>query len=336
MTHSQFWIEHFSPAPLEIHETFISLCPDSCKDIIQALGANYNRCKIFESAENKVFGLDDIVIKFYRPGRWSFKAVQEELQFLQDLQEADVSTVRPIGDVGTWKGIHYLAYEAVKNPFNESPATLCEESVQKLSHLLAKVHEVGVNRDATARPVFDPREMTAGCFQVICDAGFLPSDLSKRYEHLLEQIVNKFDEFGEIPIQRIHGDAYSGNVVWKSGEPILLDFDDFQMGPKAIDLKLLSFPWRLESLPESMDRKERREIQQQMVLGYYREISDFPGSWEKMFPLMSAYRDIQFDAWFSSRWRETNFSDNYPEDDITDANWWVENIEGLEGLLDSC
>ena len=52
-----------------------------------------------------------------------------------------------------------------------------------------------------------------------------------------------------------------------------------------------------------------------------------------MFPLMSAYRDIQFDAWFSARWNEPGFAKNYEDDDITKAEWWIENMYALEGLL---
>ena len=166
-------------------------------------------------------------------GKWNFKALQEALQLLHYSQETNFSTIRPIEGVGIWKGICYLAYEAVNNLLNESPDTLHEERAQKCSHLLPKGHEVSVNRLATARPAFDPRRISAGRDQVICNAGLLPSDLSLRYQHMLEQIFNKFDKFVQIPIQIIHGDTYFGSVVWKSDEPIIPDFDDFRMSQKS-------------------------------------------------------------------------------------------------------
>ena len=55
----------------------------------------------------------------------------------------DVPFVRPIGDIGTWRGIHYLAYEAIQEPFDLDPETLDEDSVRKMVHLVASIHDVG-------------------------------------------------------------------------------------------------------------------------------------------------------------------------------------------------
>ena len=176
--------------------------------------------------------------------------------------------------------------------------------------------------------------MSWGCFEVIQREGYFPSSLFSRYEEVINQFVKKITSFKNIPVQRIHGDTYSGNILWKNNDPIFMDLDDFQVGPVAIDVKLLSFPWRLDTLPEEMERGERREVQSQMVLDFYREINNFPKEWEGIFPLLSIYRDIQFDAWFSARWSERGFAEKYEGDDITDEKWWFENLDGLEDLLD--
>ena len=335
MNNSQFWIDHFSIPEAELLKTFLDLKIEDFPHILEEHHLTSVEGESFESAENRVFGFGDVIIKFYRPGRWTLEALKEEVQFLKDLEEAKVSAVRALGEVKTWKGIHYLAYQKIEEPFEESPAVFKDEMVKDLSHLLAKVHEVGAKREATHRSQFDPSSMCEGCFEVIQKAGFLPKDMQARYQGLLEIIIKNLNEFKDIPKQRVHGDAYSGNIVWKSGKPVILDFDDFQVGPRAMDLKLLSFPWRLDSLDETMDRKERREIQQQLVLKYYREKLDFPKSWERVFPMMSAYRDIQFDAWFSARWHDPGFSQAYSDDDITQAAWWKDNMDGLEGLLNN-
>ena len=333
MDNTQFWIDHFSETSDELSQKFIELNANSLREILPEYKLGTEEIHSYESAENRVFKVGDTVFKFYRPGRWTLEAIRQEVLFLNDLREENISAVRPIDNVKSWNGIHYVAYESINIPFNETPEILSEESVKKLSHLMAKIHNVGIKREADERPQFDAESMTTGCFHVIDKAGFLPKDLYKRYDGILSVIVNKLDQYKDVPNQRIHGDAYSGNVVWKSDNPIFLDFDDFQVGPKAMDLRLLSFPWRLDTLSEKMDRKERREIQHQMVLDYYREVSDFPNEWEGMFPLMSAYRNIQFDAWFSSRWSLPGFAENYEDDDITKPEWWSENIDALEGLL---
>ena len=73
------------------------------------------------------------------------------------------------------------------------------------------------------------------------------------------------------------------------------------MAPVALDLRLLSSGWRLNTLPKSMSRNE--------------------------------CRDIQFDAWFSARWKEPGFAENYPNEDITDLVYWKNSIEGLQTSL---
>ncbi|CBW26021.1 conserved hypothetical protein [Halobacteriovorax marinus SJ] len=331
----QFWIDQFAPTDSELQSSFLNLNITDCKSTVEEIGFSSASGVSYDSAENRVFGFDEIVVKFYRPGRWSKEAIEEEFVFLKDLQDHGVSFVRPIGEVGTWKGLNYIVYERVARPYVDDRSILDEESVKRMVHTVAQIHKVGAKREASHRPFFNPKDMGEGCFEVIQRAGFLPTSQFKRYEDVISELVRKVASFGDIPIQRIHGDTYSGNVLWKGSHPIFMDLDDFQVGPVAIDVKLLSFPWRLDSLSEQMDRRERRAIQNEMVLKFYREVNDFPKEWEKLFPLLSVYRDIQFDAWFSARWNEPGFAKNYEDDDITQESWWLENLEGLEDLLNS-
>jgi Ser/Thr protein kinase RdoA (MazF antagonist) len=330
MTNAQYWINHFVPANSELQAVFLNLVPDDCKEILKKHDLSYVKGISFESAENRVFGFDTVIIKFYRPERWSFKAIEEELEFLEDLREADVSFVRPVGKVGTWRGVHYLVFEKIQQVISTDKKILNESEVREMVRLVAQVHDVGEKRIARERPSFDPEGMSTGCFEVIKRAGFLPESLHGRYQKVIDEFISKIAALGEIPVQRVHGDTYSGNVIWTSKGPVFMDLDDFQMGPVALDVKLLSFPWRLDTLSESMDRKERRRIQHQMVLDLYREFRSFPKEWEALFPLLSVYRDIQFDAWFSARWNDPGFASNYQDDDITTLDWWIDSIEALE------
>jgi Ser/Thr protein kinase RdoA (MazF antagonist) len=330
MNTSQDWIEHYSPIDKELEKRFINLSEKDCYDVLKLIDQPLSDGKPFESTENRVFGFNDVVIKFYHPGRWSYQALKEEVIFLEDLRDAKVPFVRPIGDVGTWKDINYIVFEMIKGPLVENRKIMDEESVRKMTHIVAKVHEVGAKRDAPSRAQFNPRAMSSGCFEVIQRAGFLPKDLNKRYQQAIDELIKSVEQIGNIPIQRIHGDTYSGNILWKDNNPIFMDLDDFQVGPIALDVRLLSFPWRLDTLSESMDRRERRKIQHNMVLEMYREVSSFSEKQEKVLPLLGAYRDIQFDAWFSARWNDPGFAESYSEDDITSSEYWVDSIEGLE------
>jgi Ser/Thr protein kinase RdoA (MazF antagonist) len=328
----RFWNRHFS-APdvdLDVLAAFVALTPLECADVLEIIGAPRAEGIAYESAENRVFGFGGVVLKFYRPGRWSLAALQDEVQFLDDLRDAGIPFVRPIGGVGTWRGIHYVAYEAIEQPFEMDPETLSEDAVRAMVRLVARIHDVGAERDAPNRPRFDAAAMCAGCFDVMCSAGFLPESLQRRYADAIDRLVGKVAALGEIPVQRIHGDCSSGNALWRADGPVFMDLDDFQVGPIAIDIPLLSFPWRLDTLPAEMDRRERRALQHQLVLDTYREVRPFDPKWEALVPLVRGCRDVTFDAWFSARWNEPGFAEIYDDDDITDPEWWRDSIEGLE------
>src|SRR5207244_583032 len=74
--------------------------------------------------ENRVYEveLDDerrVVVKFYRPGRWSRATIEDEHRFLADLAAAEVPAVAPM-DLGTGTtlneidGILYAAFQKVR------------------------------------------------------------------------------------------------------------------------------------------------------------------------------------------------------------------------------
>ncbi|MBY0412834.1 MAG: phosphotransferase [Bdellovibrionales bacterium] len=333
MNNKKFWIDHFNSAEPEIQRRFIALTTNDCREVLKDLGMPISEGIVFESAENRVFGFGDVVLKFYRPGRWSLEALQDEVQFLEDLREAQVPFVRPIGNVRIWQGIYYIVFETISKSYVVAPEILHEDSVRKLVQNVARIHDVGTKTIAASRPQFDPEEMCTGCFEVIKRSGFLPKELQRPYEEFIGELVAKITTIKDIPIQRIHGDTYSGNTMWNSNGPMFMDLDDFQMGPVALDLRLLSSGCRLNTLPESMNRIECRDIQQELILNFYREVRSFPKSWEVLFPLLSACRDIQFDAWFSARWREPGFAENYPSEDITDFAYWKNSLEVLQDSL---
>ncbi len=83
---------------------FATLGPDNILDAVESLGY---RCDghllALNSYENRVYqvGIEDsapLVGKFYRPGRWSDAAIQEEHDFSRELDELEVPLVPPLSD----------------------------------------------------------------------------------------------------------------------------------------------------------------------------------------------------------------------------------------------
>src|SRR2546428_4578920 len=89
--------------------TFFALTPDRVLDAVEVGGLRCTgRCLPLRAFENRVYEveLEDerrLVVKFYRPGRWSRETILDEHAFLADLAAAEVPAVAPI-DLGNGGG----------------------------------------------------------------------------------------------------------------------------------------------------------------------------------------------------------------------------------------
>ncbi|MGB0454811.1 MAG: hypothetical protein ACPGJV_13965 [Bacteriovoracaceae bacterium] len=101
MSSKEFWINHFSKTFKEVLDTFLNLRPESCQEVLSLYGIKGQTGTIFESAENRVFGFEDLIVKFYRPGRWSKEALDEELQNNQEIKNC-WGQGKSIWQEGTW------------------------------------------------------------------------------------------------------------------------------------------------------------------------------------------------------------------------------------------
>lgn len=334
MNTAQFWVDHFGrPAP-DVALRFVTLKAADCGAILEQRGLPRTDGEDRESAENRVFTFGEIVLKVFRPGRWSRAALEEEVIFLEDLRAAGVSAVRPIGGIETWNGLHHLAYERVASPYEEDKPVFTRAEVEQLIDLVVAFHDVGACRDAPARPRAEPRAEAQGLLEVIRRAGYLPASLLGRYREAVEALAERLETLLEgVSQQRIHADLGSWNVLWREDGPVMMDLDDFVVGPVALDLRLLSFPWRLDTLPEDLPRGERRDRQSDLVLSLYRERRPFPEAGEALMRPMGILRGVVFDAWFSANWSEPGFKAHYPDDNIEGEDYWTRGIQAVEGWL---
>src|SRR3989442_2682600 len=105
--------------------TFFALTPDGVLDAVEVGGLrSTGRCLPLRAFENRVYEveLEDerrLVVKFYRPGRWSRETILDEHRFLLDLVAAEVPAVAPL-DLGNGatlseiQGIYYAAFPKVR------------------------------------------------------------------------------------------------------------------------------------------------------------------------------------------------------------------------------
>jgi len=310
------------PAP-----DFDALTPDAVINAVEkALGVRCsNLCRPLNSYINRVYevGLDAggfVIAKFYRPGRWSREALQDELDFLRELHEAEVSVVPPLvgrddallHDLsGTWfavfpkKGGRPLDEPAV----NQWP---------QLGRLIARMHAVGARHPPRDRIRIHPRHSTLGHLQYILDSGTMAAQYRDEYEKTVMGLVDLIAPlFEDAATLRLHADCHCGNILYRPNEGYhLLDFDDMAVGPAAQDLWLI--------LP---DRLPRARAQVNFLLEGYETFMSFPHDTLRLIEPLRAMRFIHYTAWCARQKADGGFARLAPDWGVPE--FWRQEIADL-------
>ena len=113
-------------------------------------------------------GGERIVAKFYRPGRWSRAALQDEHNFVLDCAAADIPVIppMPLADgttLGCFDGIYFAVFP---RKGGRPPHSDDEECWNRFGALLGRMHVVGAQRSAPNRLILSP----GGHYGTLCDA----------------------------------------------------------------------------------------------------------------------------------------------------------------------
>jgi len=227
-----------------------------------AMGLRFsNLCRGLNSYINRVYELqpevgDPVIIKFYRPGRWSLAALQEEHIFLQELEEAEVPVIAPWadGDARTLfdaEGIPFALFPKRGGLLLEEPR---EDQWQELGRLLARMHSVGQEQDAEHRITMTPDESMRAHVEHILSFDDLPPEVRSPYQQVLHETLDFIIPlFEECELQRIHGDLHYQNIIYRPNEGlVLIDFDDMAIGPAVQDIWML-LPGRVQDCVAELD-----------------------------------------------------------------------------------
>jgi len=290
--------------------SFASLTPDRVLDAVEVGGLrSTGRCLPLRAFENRVYEveLEDesrLVVKFYRPGRWSRETILDEHAFLAELAAAELPVVPPL-DLGTGStlvdvdGIFYAAFPRVRGRTLDEAD---DERLRQIGRLIGRVHAIGAARDAPHRPRLTVERYVHEPLEVLRAGGFVREPLAGRYRDVALRIADAVAKpLAGARTQRIHGDLHWGNVIWAMDGPILLDFDDCLVGPPVQDLWLLS---RGES-------EEARKGRARLLEGYeiFRE---FDRSTLALAEPLRALRIIYMSAWIARRWDDQSFRSGFP------------------------
>jgi Ser/Thr protein kinase RdoA (MazF antagonist) len=311
--------------------SFFSLTPDRVLDAVEIGGLRCTgRCLPLRAFENRVYEveLEDerrLIVKFYRPGRWTRETILDEHAFLRELADAELPAVPPI-DLGTGDtlaeigGIYYAAFPKVRG------RTLQEgddELLRQIGRLIGRMHAVGAARDAPHRPRLTVDFYVREPLDIILAGKFISEPLAGRYRDLALKIADAVAPALErARTQRIHGDLHWGNVLWGADGPILVDFDDCLVGPPVQDLWLLA----------RGDSEEVRKARAQLIEGYelFRE---FDRSTLALCEPLRALRIVHMSGWIAKRWDDPSFQTAFPA--FRTDNYWMAEYEALFNIAEA-
>lgn len=266
------------------------------------------------------FSQHHLIIKFYRPGRWSKDQLLEEHRFLLSLNEFEVPVVAPLRlknetlffDDSTQ--LYFALFPKLQGRLKDE---LIKDEIDQAGRLIGRIHNIGSHGLFSHRLSFHPELFIQGAKANLIEAHDITSDSLKHYLDLLDPLTNLTTPLIErLPLQKIHGDFHRGNIVWTSHGPVAVDFDDILTGPIEQDLWLL-FPGTDQ---ESLEDRER-------FLSAYCEMTKKDYVSLKFIEVFRTMRMIHFNGWIAKRWADHSFQQLFPQ--FTSANYWDQQLIDL-------
>jgi Ser/Thr protein kinase RdoA (MazF antagonist) len=310
---------------------FESLTPDRVLAAIEVGGLRCTgRILPLRAFENRVYEveLDDarrLVVKFYRPGRWSRETILDEHAFLADLAAAELPAVAPM-DLGAGRTLHEIdgiLYAAFPKVRGRTLDELGDEALRRIGRLIARTHAVGATRSALHRPRLTVERYVRHPLEVLLAGRFIPMTLAGRYRDVAQTITDATEPLlARASAQRIHGDLHAGNILWAADGPILVDFDDCLMGPPVQDLWLLA----------RGDSPEARRQREQLLEGY-EVFREFDRSALALCEPLRALRIVYVSGWIAQRWDDASFRTAFPA--FRTDQYWMAEYEELARIVES-
>jgi Ser/Thr protein kinase RdoA (MazF antagonist) len=283
------------------------LTPETILDAVETLGPRCDgRLLALNSFENRVYqvGMDEgapVVVKFYRPARWTTEQILEEHDFAWELAEREIPVVAPLRD-GAGRTLHEHAgfrFAVYPKQRGRAPELETRDTLTWMGRFLARIHAVGALRPFTQRRALDIATFGEEPSRFLLEQRFLPPELEEAYRTLVAQVLAQvrraFEQAGAVAHLRLHGDCHPGNVLWDEG-PHFVDLDDSCMGPAVQDL------WMLLS-----GEHDERTLQLRWLLDGYREFHDFDPRELHLIEPLRTLRMIHYAGWIARRWDDPAF-----------------------------
>jgi Ser/Thr protein kinase RdoA (MazF antagonist) len=305
---------------------FSGLTPDLVLDAAASMGFEGDGILFaLNSYENRVYqlgrGEGALVLKFYRPARWTDAQIGEEHAFAIELSGADLPVAAPVTVAGaTLFRFQEFRFAAFPWQRGRAPELDAPDSRAILGRSLARIHQVGAARSFAVRERLTIERLGRQACARVLASELLPESLEERYREvtrdLIERVEEEFDAAGAVQELRIHGDCHLGNVLWNEQGPVFVDLDDCVTGVRMQDL------WML--LAGSADDQQRQWAE---LMEGYQQFANFDFRELKLIEPLRALRMLHHAAWVAHRWGDPAFPRAFPW--FSQARYWEGHIGDL-------
>lgn len=308
------------------------LNPDRVLDAMDSVGiCSDARVFALNSYENRVYqvGVEDgppVIVKFYRPGRWSEEQILEEHRFTQELAALEIPVVPPMlldgkRSLYEFDGFSFAVFERLAG---RAPDLDNLDNLMVMGRFIGRVHAVGANGQFAHRQHLSVQRLGIDSREFLLREGFIPPSLRTAYDTLTNDLIPRlqslFAASAGVQQLRIHGDCHPGNVLWRDDIPHFVDFDDTMTGPAIQDL------WMM--LSGERDQKQGQLLE---IVEGYNEFYDFDPRELTLIEALRTLRMMHYAAWLARRWQDPAFPMSFPW--FNTERYWAEHVLELREQL---
>lgn len=304
---------------------FAALTPDFILQAVESVGlAGDGRLLALNSYENRVYqvGMEEgapVVVKFYRPQRWTDLAILEEHAFVQELADSEIPVVpaQSFGEGDTLHTFDGFRFAVFPKCGGRAPELDDPDTLEWMGRFIGRIHAVGAQKPFRERPLLDIASFGEEPREYLLNNGFIPGDIEAAYRSVVDAALDGvrrcFERAGAVGLLRLHGDCHPGNVLWTNDGPHFVDFDDSRMGPAIQDLWMLL----------SGDRADMTRQWSDIIAGY-EYFRDFDPRELHLVEALRTLRLIHYAAWIARRWHDPAFPMAFPW--FNTQHYWQDRI----------